>query len=58
VQDGGSDAAAVLEGVSPSDRWDGVRVHAGGSGIVVERRGDPSGWLCDLWLAERLADQL
>jgi hypothetical protein len=35
-----------------------VESGAGGDGITVERRRDSSGfdWLCDLWLAERLAD--
>ena len=33
-----------------------VAVRSGPEGIVVSRRrGDPGSWLCDLWLAERLA---
>jgi hypothetical protein len=33
-----------------------VAVRSGPQGIVVSRRrGKPGGWLCDLWLAERLA---
>ncbi len=54
--DGSSDAAAVLSSVPASDRWNGVKVVAGATGIMVERKGDPSAWLCDLWLAERLAE--
>jgi hypothetical protein len=31
----------------------------GGPGVIeIERNGDPSAWLCDLWLAERLAERL
>jgi hypothetical protein len=44
--------------MSRSKRWKGMDLEAGGDGITVERRRDSSGfdWLCDLWLAERLAD--
>jgi hypothetical protein len=56
-RDGASDAAAVLGGLAASDRWKKVEVHGGPDGVVVERRGDPGAWLCDLWLAERLAGQ-
>ncbi|MFL5908858.1 MAG: hypothetical protein ACJ75Z_14835 [Solirubrobacterales bacterium] len=58
TRDGASNAAGVLRGVSASDRWKGVKVQGGAEGIVVDRKGDPSAWLCDLWLAERLAEQL
>jgi hypothetical protein len=58
VENGASGAGAVLSAISASDRWNGVRVHGGRDGIVVDRKGDPSAWLCDLWLAERLADEL
>jgi hypothetical protein len=47
--------ASELDGIPRSDRWKGVKVRGGRSGVVVERKGDPSAWLCDLWLAERLA---
>lgn len=56
--DGASNAAAVLRGLPESERWKGVTVRGGPDGIVVDRKGDPDAWLCDLWLAERLADQL
>jgi uncharacterized membrane protein YedE/YeeE len=56
VEDGSSDAAAVLSSLPHSDRWNGVRVEGGPTGIMVARKGDPSAWLCDLWLAERLAE--
>ena len=48
----------VLGSLSRSKRWKGIELDAGGDGITVERRRDSSGfdWLCDLWLAERLAD--
>jgi hypothetical protein len=47
---------AALERVPNSVRWKRVEVSGGGAGIVVTRRkGQPSDWLCDLWLAERLA---
>lgn len=58
AKDRASNAAAVLRGVPASGRWKGVAVHGGSEGIVVDRKGDPAAWLCDLWLAERLADQL
>ncbi|HEY7121350.1 MAG TPA: hypothetical protein VH329_02210 [Solirubrobacterales bacterium] len=58
TNDGASNAAAVLRGLPASERWRGVAVHGGPDGIVVDRKGDPGAWLCDLWLAERLADQL
>jgi len=56
AKDAGSNAEAVFSGLPSSERWKGVSVHGGADGIVVERRGDPGAWLCDLWLAERLAD--
>jgi hypothetical protein len=47
---------ASLEGVPNSVRWKRVEVSAGQEGIVVARkRGEQGDWLCDLWLAERLA---
>jgi hypothetical protein len=50
--------AAALEGIPNSTRWKGVRVRGGRSGIEVERKGDPGAWMCDLWLAESLAERL
>jgi hypothetical protein len=48
--------AAVLASVPSSTRWKRVEVMGGSEGIVISRKGgDPSDWLCDLWLAERLA---
>jgi hypothetical protein len=58
AKDGASDGAAVLGALPASERWKGVTVHGGADGVVVERKGDPRAWLCDLWLAERLADEL
>ena len=56
--DGASNASAVLSSLPASERWKGVKVHGGRGGIVVDRKGDPSAWLCDLWLAERIAAQI
>jgi hypothetical protein len=58
AQEDGSNAAAVLRGLPASERWRGVQIHGGTDGIVVDRKGDPGAWLCDLWLAERLANDL
>lgn len=47
---------AALKGVPNSTRWKKVTVEGGPKGIVVSRKGGgQSDWLCDLWLAERLA---
>jgi hypothetical protein len=50
--------AAVLAELPNSTRWKGVKVRGGSAGIAVERKGDPGAWLCDLWLAELLAQKL
>jgi hypothetical protein len=48
---------AALEAVPNSTRWKKVQVEGGPEGIVVARKGGgQSDWLCDLWLAERLAE--
>jgi hypothetical protein len=54
--DSSSVVAAALSSLPASERWKGIRMRGGPDGVVVERRGDPGAWLCDLWLAERLAD--
>lgn len=47
---------AALKGVPSSTRWKKVTVAGGPEGIKVARKsGEQSDWLCDLWLAERLA---
>ena len=47
---------ATLKEVPNSVRWKRVEVEGGAAGIVVTRKaGEQSDWLCDLWLAERLA---
>jgi hypothetical protein len=49
----------ALGSLPSSKRWKGVQLHAGPDGIAVERRRDSGyDWLCDLWLAERLADEV
>jgi hypothetical protein len=46
----------TLRAVPNSTRWKRVKVEGGPDGIVVTRvGGEQSDWLCDLWLAERLA---
>jgi hypothetical protein len=48
--------AAALEGVPRSGRWQRLEVSGGAEGILVTRKkGQGRDWLCDLWLAERLA---
>ncbi len=48
--------ASALRSVPNSTRWKNVTVSGGPEGIeVVRKSGDQSDWLCDLWLAERLA---
>jgi hypothetical protein len=48
--------AAALKRVPNSTRWKKVTVEGGPDGIVVARKGgEQADWLCDLWLAERLA---
>lgn len=55
--DGAPEAiATALAEVPNSTRWKRVAVEGGPEGIVVARKGGgQSDWLCDLWLAERLA---
>lgn len=49
--------AAALEAVPNSTRWKKLAVEGGPEGIVVSRKGgQQADWLCDLWLAERLAE--
>ncbi len=49
----------ALGSLSGSKRWRGVKLSSGDRGISVERRRDSGfDWLCDLWLAERLAEAL
>jgi hypothetical protein len=46
----------VLKGAPNSTRWKKVTVDGGPEGVVVKRKGgEQADWLCDLWLAERLA---
>jgi hypothetical protein len=49
--------AAALRAMPNSTRWKKLTVEGGPEGIVVSRKGgEQADWLCDLWLAERLAD--
>jgi hypothetical protein len=51
--------ASFLRAMPNSTRWKKLAVDGGPEGIVVARKGGDQGdWLCDLWLAERLADAL
>jgi hypothetical protein len=46
----------ALAAVPNSTRWKRLKVTGGPEGVVVSRKGGAqSDWLCDLWLAERLA---
>jgi hypothetical protein len=57
--DGAPEAvASALAELPSSSRWKGVKVRGGRGAIEVERKGDRSAWLCDLWLAERLSEEL
>jgi hypothetical protein len=46
---------AVVAPLAASPLWSGVNVKSGDGGIVVERKDNRGSWMCDLWLAERLA---
>ncbi len=46
----------VIASLAASPLWRGVNVRGGAEGIVVERKDNRASWMCDLWLAERLAD--
>jgi hypothetical protein len=47
----------ALERVPNSTRWNRVEVRGDGRGIVVSRtKGEARDWMCDLWLAERIAE--
>jgi hypothetical protein len=47
---------AALAAVPNSTHWKRLEVSGGAEGIVlVRKKGDQRDWLCDLWLAERLA---
>lgn len=49
--------AAALKAMPNSTRWKKLTVEGGPEGIVVARKGGlQADWLCDLWLAERLAE--
>ncbi len=48
----------VIGPLSASPLWRGVNVRGNEGGIVVERKDNRGSWMCDLWLAERLADAL
>jgi hypothetical protein len=49
--------AAALRDMPNSTRWKKLTVEGGLEGIVVARKGGAQAdWLCDLWLAERLAE--
>jgi len=47
----------MLKEVPNSTRWKKVSVEGGSEGIEISRKGGgQADWLCDLWLAERLAE--
>lgn len=46
----------ALGSMPASKRWKGVRIEGGSEGLIVYRPSSNEGdWLCDLWLAERIA---
>jgi hypothetical protein len=49
---------AVIARLAPSPLWRSVNARGSEEGIVVERKDNRASWMCDLWLAERLADAL
>jgi hypothetical protein len=52
-----AEIAKVLSEVPNSTRWKKLTVAGGPEGIEVTRKGGgQADWLCDLWLAERLAE--
>jgi hypothetical protein len=53
---GPASVAAVISPLGTSELWKGVTVKGGEKGIVVTRKNNRASWMCDLWLAERLAD--
>lgn len=54
-----AEVAAALQDTPNSTRWKKLKVEGGPAGIVIERKGgEQADWLCDLWLAERLADSV
>ncbi len=57
TEDAPATITEALKAVPNSTRWKKVTVEGGSEGIVVSRKGgEQADWLCDLWLAERLAD--
>jgi hypothetical protein len=51
------DVVTTLESTPNSTRWRKVTVEGGPKGIeIVRKGGEQADWLCDLWLAERLAE--
>ncbi len=56
AKDSPANVAETLGAVPNSTRWKKLTVEGGPEGIVVTRKGgEQADWLCDLWLAERLA---
>jgi hypothetical protein len=56
---GPPELAAALAAVPNSTRWKRIEVSGGPAGLTVARsKGEQRDWLCDLWLAERIADSL
>jgi hypothetical protein len=53
-----AEVRAVLAGVANSTRWTGVSVSGGRDGVTIRRKSGLADWLCDLWLAELLAERI
>lgn len=57
ANDSPAEVVTALKAVPNSTRWKKVTVEGGPEGIVAKRKGGAQAdWLCDLWLAERLAE--
>jgi hypothetical protein len=57
AKDAPAAVAEALKASPNSTRWKKVTAEGGPEGIVVTRKdGEQADWLCDLWLAELLAD--
>ena len=56
--EGSTAVERALAEIPSSPSWKRVTVRGGRGGVEVQRKDDPSAWLYDLWLAEKLADSL
>lgn len=51
--------AAAVRSLRKAKRWRGIALRAGDAGVTIERHGAVNdGWLYDLWLGEKLLEEL